>query len=90
MRHELLKILVMEKALVRLLRTIGDGKYHTRELLNVLREWGYGHKLLLKAFSLGLVKRERIKPKGKGNWRVYNSLTLQGKEVVKLADRIGI
>ncbi len=66
-------------------------KVPSRELLNVLGEWGYGHKLTIaKRIQPGLVKRERIKPEGVGNWRFYNSLTQQGKEVVKLADRIGI
>jgi hypothetical protein len=46
----LLKILVEEKALVKLLKTIGSGReYPTRELLTKLGAYGYGHKLLLKA-----------------------------------------
>ncbi len=41
----LLKILVEEKGLVKLLKTIGAGKaYPTRELLTKLGAYGYGHK----------------------------------------------
>ncbi len=86
----LLKVMIEERAVVRLVKTIGDGRYHTRELLNILGEWGYGHKLLLKAYELGLVERERVKPEGRGNWRVYNMLSKRGKEVLKLAKEIGI
>lgn len=63
----LLKILVEEKALVKVLRIIGQGKdYPTRELLTKLGAYGYGHKLLRKAHKRGLVDRKTIKNK------VYN------------------
>ena len=66
----LLKILVEEKALVRLLKTIGAGKaYPTRELLTKLGAYGYGHKMLLKAEKPGLVDRKSVKNK------VFNKLT---------------
>ena len=43
----LLKILVEERGLVRLLKTLGIGRgYPTRELLTKLGAYGYGHKLL--------------------------------------------
>ena len=81
----LLKVLVEEKALVRLLKTIGTGKgYPTRELLNKLGAYGYGHKLLLKAQKRGLVSRKTVQNK------VYNSLTEDGKKIVKLAKEIGV
>ena len=54
----LVKILVDEKALVKLLKTISRGReYATRELLTKLGAYGYGHKLLLKAQKRGLVER---------------------------------
>ena len=81
----LLKILVEQKGLVRLLKTIGTGKgYSTRELLTKLGAYGYGHKLLLKAHKRGLVARKSVKNK------VYNSLTEDGKKIVKLAKEIGV
>ena len=81
----LLKILVEERGLVRLLKTLGIGKgYPTRELLTKLGAYGYGHKLLLKAQKRGLVARKSVKNK------VYNSLTEDGKRLVKLAKEIGV
>jgi len=81
----LLKILVEQKGLVRLLKTIGTGKgYSTRELLTKLGAYGYGHKLLLKAHKRGLVARRSVKNK------VYNSLTEDGKKLVGLAKEIGV
>ena len=81
----LVKILVEERALVRLLKTIGTGRgYPTRELLTKLGAYGYGHKLLLKAQKRGLVARKGVKNK------VYNSLTEDGKKLVKLAKEIGV
>jgi hypothetical protein len=81
----LLKILVEEKALVKLLKTIGTGReYPTRELLTKLGTYGYGHKLLLKAEKRGLVDRRTVKKK------VFNRLTTDGKKVVKIAKEIGV
>jgi hypothetical protein len=81
----LLKILVEERGLVRLLKTLGIGRgYPTRELLTKLGAYGYGHKLLLKAQKRGLVARKNVKNK------VYNSLTEDGKRLVKLAKEIGV
>jgi hypothetical protein len=81
----LLKILVEERGLVRLLKTLGIGRgYPTRELLTKLGAYGYGHKLLLKAQKRGLVARKGVKNK------VYNSLTEDGKKLVKLAKEIGV
>ena len=82
---KLLKVLVEQKALVKLLKTIGAGKgYSTRELLTKLGAYGYGHKLLLKADKLGLVDRKTVKNK------IFNSLTSDGKKIVMLAKEIGV
>lgn len=82
---KLLKILVQQKALVKLLRTIGSGRgYPTRELLTKLGAYGYGHKLLLRAHKMGLVERKSVKNK------VLNSLSSDGKKIVILAKEIGI
>jgi hypothetical protein len=68
-----------------LLKTLGIGRgYPTRELLTKLGAYGYGHKLLLKAQKRGLVARKSVKNK------VYNSLTEDGKRLVKLAKEIGV
>ena len=74
----LLKILVEERAMVKVLKTIGQGReYPTRELLTKLGAYGYGHKLLLKAQKRGLVDRKTVK----------NS---DGKKIVMLAKEIGV
>jgi predicted membrane chloride channel (bestrophin family) len=83
-KNTLLKLLIQEKALVRLLKTIGREEYHTRELLKKLGAYGYGHKLLLRAQKNGLVQRRTIKNK------IYNKLTKKGRDLVKLAVRIGV
>jgi hypothetical protein len=82
---KLLKVLVEQKALVKVLKTIGTGKgYSTRELLTKLGAYGYGHKLLLRADKLGLVDRKTIKNK------VFNTLTSEGKKLVMLAKEVGV
>jgi hypothetical protein len=82
---KLLKVLVEQKALVKVLKTIGPGKgYSTRELLTKLGAYGYGHKLLLRAEKLGLVDRKTVKNK------VFNTLTSEGKKIVILAKEIGV
>ncbi len=81
----LVKILVEERALVKLLKTIGQGReYPTRELLTKLGAYGYGHKLLLKAQKRGLVERKTVKNK------VFNRLTSDGKKIVMIAKEIGV
>ena len=81
---QLLRIIVEEKALLRVLKTIGNQEYHTRELLKKVGAYGYGHKLLLEAEKKGLVKR-RIEKN-----RMYNKLTRKGQDVIKLAKQIGV
>jgi hypothetical protein len=82
---KLLKVLIEQKALVKLLKTIGPGrKYPTRELLTMLGAYGYGHKLLLRADKLGLVDRKTVKNK------VFNTLTSEGKKFVILAKEVGV
>ena len=81
----LLKILVEERGLVRLLKTLGIGKgYPTRELLTKLGAYGYGHKLLLKAQKRGLVERKNVKNK------IFNKLTSDGKKIVMIEKEIGV
>ena len=74
---KLFRVLIEEKALVRLLKTIGNKEYHTRELLKMLGGYGYGRTLLLKAHNDGLVERRII--------RRYNKLTKKGKQVINMA-----
>ena len=81
----LVKILVEQRGLVKVLKTIGTGKgYPTRELLTKLGAYGYGHKLLLRAHKSGLVDRKNVKNK------VFNTLTTDGKKIVAIAKEIGV
>jgi hypothetical protein len=83
-KKNLIKLLVEEKALIRLLKTIGYKEYPTRELLKMLGAYGYGHRVLVKAAKNGFVDRRVSQNK------IYNKLTKKGKEVVKLAKEIGV
>ncbi len=80
----LIKIMIEERALVKLIKTIGDKEYSTRDLLKKLGAYGYGHKLLLKAEERGLVERNNVKNK------TFNKLTKEGKKIIRLAQEIGI
>jgi hypothetical protein len=81
---EFLRILIEERAVVKLLKTIGNKEYPTRKLLKRLGAYGYGHKLLLRAERKGLVERTMVKNK------IQNRLTPNGKKILKLAKEIGV
>jgi hypothetical protein len=82
---KLIKIIVEERAVVKLLKTLATGKgYPTRELLTKLGAYGYGHKLLLRASKKGLVDRKSVKNK------VVNSLSVDRKKIVAIAKEIGV
>jgi len=80
----LIKIMIEERALVKLIKSIGENEYSTRDLLKKLGAYGYGHKLLLKAAERKLVERKIVKN------RTYNKLTREGKKMLKLAAEIGV
>lgn len=89
---DILKILINERPLIPLLRVLKTNKeLHTRELLITMGSWGYGQSLMKRATNLGLIDRKikKEKSRGRGKPRIYNALTNKGREVVKLADRIG-
>jgi hypothetical protein len=81
---EFLRILIEERAVVKLLKTIGNREYPTRKLLKRLGAYGYGHKLFLRAERKGLVERTTVKNK------IQNRLTPNGKKILKLAKEIGV
>lgn len=76
------------RALVRLLailNTMRNEPPYTRQLLRILREWGYGHEVLEKAEKLGLVKRYRAPcrhHRGGGPPCTYNELTERGLKLL--------
>ena len=88
----ILKALINERPLIPLFRILKKNKeLHTRELLITMGSWGYGQSLMKRATNLGLIERKvkKEKSRGRGKPRIYNALTNKGREVVKLADRIG-
>ena len=88
----ILKVLINDRPIIPLLKILKKNKeLHTRELLITMGSWGYGQSLMKRATNLGLIERKVKKEKspGRGKPRIYNSLTNKGREVVKLADRIG-
>lgn len=75
--------LVMHKGIIAIVRAIGTEKIQTRDLYRKIPH--SHHKDLKKAEALGLIEREKVKPEGKGNWPVYNKLTLKGKKLLEMS-----
>jgi len=77
-------------ALVRLLTAVEDFSLahgrdpYTRELLGVLRSWGYGESILLLAWDLGLVERynDYCNEQSKRICR-FNRLSKRGREFLR-------
>jgi DNA-binding MarR family transcriptional regulator len=46
------------------------------------------HHVILQAEKEGYIKRKRVKPQGKGNYLVYNSLTPKGRRLAKLSKKL--
>ena len=87
----ILKVLINERSLIKLLRILKNKELHTRELLITIGSWGYGQSLLKRATNLGLIERKVKKEKSarRGKPRIYNSLTTKGRDLVGLADKVG-
>jgi DNA-binding MarR family transcriptional regulator len=85
-------ILHMNQGLIHVLEIIeqapNGGKISTRELLRQINS-DRMHKLLKRAEELGYVKREAARmPEGKkGGTMVVNSLTAEGRELLRLAKK---
>ncbi len=80
--------------ILRLLKTIADftsktGRDpYTREVLTWLKTWGYGHKILKLAESLGLVYRyESPHPVHEHIICIYNALTQLGEKILKILNQ---
>ena len=87
-------ILEMNKGLIHILELIDqapNGKISTRELLRTVNSTSM-HKLLKEAELLGFVKRELEKmPEGqKGGVMMANSLTEEGRVLLRLAADFGV
>jgi hypothetical protein len=84
---ETLRMIVNDRPLVRMLLIIDevDG-YPTRKLLKRLGSNDL-HPLLAKAENDGYIRRDKQKPRGKGNHLICNYLTEKGKALVDIARR---
>jgi hypothetical protein len=61
-----------------------DAGMYTKELLNRMGSVAYGQKMIKLGEDKGYIRRVRkIKPNGKGNYRVMNYVTPKGKKLVK-------
>jgi len=86
------RILSMNKGLIHLLQIIGkapNGQISTRKLLDTVNSRDL-HKLIIKGEELGFIKREKVpKPPGqRGNNMVINSLTEEGRALLRVANKI--
>jgi uncharacterized membrane protein len=60
---------------------------HTRILLRKLGANNL-HYVILQAEKEGYIKRKRVKPRGKGNYLVYNRLTSKGRRLAELNKKL--
>jgi hypothetical protein len=84
------KILSLNRGLIHLMHIIDkapNGQISTRKLLKSINSYDL-HHLIKKAEALGFIKREKVpKPHGqKGNNMTINSLTPEGRELLRVAD----
>jgi hypothetical protein len=83
------KARVGEAVLLRLLRTVAEVKAakgrwpYTRELLMLLKSWGYGQEVIEEAVKRGLVERFEARCASRRPC-VFNKLTEKGEAVLKL------
>lgn len=85
------RVFQMNKGLIHILQVINDspsGNISTRDLLRTINSYNM-HKLISKGERLGFIKRKTTAmPKGKkGGRMVVNSLTYEGKLLLKIASR---
>jgi hypothetical protein len=86
------KLVSMNRGLIHLLQIINkapNGQISTRKLLDTLNSRDL-HRLIIKGEELGFIKRDKVpKPPGqKGNNMMVNSLTEEGRALLKVANKI--
>jgi hypothetical protein len=87
---ETLRLLVKRRAMLRVLSILVKQKENTLPTRILLRKLGANnlHHVILQAEKEGYIKRKRVKPQGKGNYLVYNSLTPKGRRLAKLSKKL--
>lgn len=82
---ELMKVLVNDRGIVKIVLALKDNDVETANLLRMVG--GYLHNDLERAHKQGFIKRIKVAQEGRGHYKVVNRLAERGKALVKLAER---
>ena len=87
---ETLRLLIKHRAMLRVLSILVKQKGNALPTRMLLQKLGANnlHRVILQAEKEGYIKRKRVKPQGKGNYRVYNSLTPKGRRLAELNKKL--
>jgi predicted transcriptional regulator len=87
---ETLQLLVKRRAMLRVLSILAKQKENALPTRILLQKLGANnlHHVILQAEKEGYIKRKRVKPQGKGNYRIYNRLTPKGKRLAELNKKL--
>jgi predicted transcriptional regulator len=87
---ETLRLLVKRRAMLRVLSILLKQKGNALSTRILLQRLGANnlHHVILQAEKEGYIKRERVKPQGKGNYLVYNRLTPKGRRLAELNKKL--
>lgn len=87
---ETLRLLIKHRAMLRVLSILVKQKGNALPTRMLLQKLGANnlHRVVLQAEKEGYIKRKRVKPQGKGNYRVYNSLTPKGRRLAELNKKL--
>ena len=85
-----LRLLVKRRAMLRVLSVLFKQKGNALPTRVLLQKLGANnlHHVILQAEKDGYIKRKRVKPKGKGNYLVYNHLTPKGRRLAELNKKL--
>jgi hypothetical protein len=87
---ETLRLLVKRRAMLRVLSVLFKQKGNALPTRVLLQKLGANnlHHVILQAEREGYIKRKRVKPRGKGNYLVYNHLTPKGRRLAELNKKL--
>ena len=82
--------MVKRRAMLRVLSVLFKQKGNALPTRVMLHKLGANnlHHVILQAEKEGYIKRKRVKPKGKGNYLVYNHLTPKGRRLAELNKKL--
>ncbi len=82
---ELLRVIIKEKGVLKIVLALKDGEFETAELLR--RIGGYLNQDLKKAHKEGYIERVQVDQEGVGHFKLVNRLTGKGEALLKLYER---